>query len=96
MGRDVPVFLGIWKEDPEKFLRQFKRAVMANGDIDEKAWLELLPIHLDDAAAWWYESPSAATKASWRELTKALITEYQAKESYQALLAALSMVRQGL
>jgi hypothetical protein len=28
-------------------------------------------------------------------LTKALVTEYQAKESYQALLAALSVVRQG-
>jgi hypothetical protein len=58
------VFLGTGKEDPEKFLRQFKRAVMANSDRDEEAWLELLPIHLDDAAAWWYESQSTATKAS--------------------------------
>jgi hypothetical protein len=37
---------------------------MANSDRDEEAWLELLPIHLDDAAAWWYESQSTATKAS--------------------------------
>jgi hypothetical protein len=68
---------------------------MANGDRDEDAWLELLPIHLDNAAAWWYESQSTTTKASWGELTKALVTEYQAKESYQALFAALSVVRQG-
>jgi hypothetical protein len=82
MERDILVFLGNGKEDLEKFLRQFKRAVMANGGRDEDAWLELLPIHLDDTVAWWYESLNAQTKASWGDLTKAFVTEYQAKESY--------------
>jgi len=46
-----PVFDGANKADPEKKLRQFKRACMANGDRDELAWLEMLPIHLDDEAS---------------------------------------------
>jgi hypothetical protein len=66
---------------------------MANGDWDEASWLELLPKYLEDTAAWWYESQNVATKASWGELTKAFVTEYQVKESYQALLATLSIIR---
>jgi hypothetical protein len=48
----IPVFDGASKADPEKFLRQFKRACIANGDRHEQAWLEMLPIYLDDEASW--------------------------------------------
>ena len=90
----IPVFDGASKADPKKFLRQFKRACMANGDRDEEAWLEMLPIHLDDEASWWYDAQSAEVKASRSSLTKELLNEFQEKESYQALLGALNLMRQ--
>ena len=90
----IPVFDGASKADPEKFLRQFKRACMANGDRDEIAWLEMLPIHLDDEASWWYDAQSEEVKASWASLTKELLNEFQEKESYQALLGALNLMKQ--
>jgi hypothetical protein len=55
----IPVFDVAGEADPEKYIRQFKRACMANGDCDEKSWLELLPIHLEDEATWWYGSQTA-------------------------------------
>ena len=88
----IPVFDGASKADPEKFLRQFKRACMANGDRDEAVWLEMLPIHLDDEAYWWYDAQPAEVKASWLSLTKELLNEFQEKESYHALLGTLNLV----
>jgi hypothetical protein len=52
----IPVFDDSVNSDPKKFLKQFKRACMANGDRDPVAWLELLPIHLDDESSWWYNA----------------------------------------
>jgi hypothetical protein len=89
----IPVLDGLGKPDSEKFLRQFKRACMSNGDRDEGTWLELLPIHLEDEASWWYESQTAEIKASWILLTKALLTEFQEKESYQVLMGELNIIR---
>jgi hypothetical protein len=47
----IPIFDGTANSDPEKNFKQFKRACMANGGRDPVAWLELLPIHLDDEAS---------------------------------------------
>jgi hypothetical protein len=84
----IPIFAGTANSDPEKFLKQFKRACLANGDKDSSSWLELLPIHLDDEASWWYE---AQTKEL---LTKGLITEFQQKESCQLLMNKLNVIKQ--
>lgn len=90
----IPVFTGKEKEDPERFLRQFQRACMANGDRSEQSWLELLPIHFDDTASFWYDRQTQLTRSTWLSLTKALISEFQEKESYQTLLGTLSLMRQ--
>lgn len=82
----IPVFTGKEKEDPQRFLRQFQRACMANGDRSEQSWLELLPIHFDDTASFWYDRQTQLTRSTWLSLTKALISEFQEKESYQTLL----------
>ena len=60
----ILVFNGAVKADPEKFFKQFKRACMANGDQIEDSWLELIPIHLDDEALWWYDNQSDKVKES--------------------------------
>jgi len=90
----IPVFDSTSKADPKKFLRQFKRACMANGDQDEAAWLEMLPIHLDDEASRWYDTQSIEVKVNWLLLTKELLNEFQEKESYQTLLVTLNLIRQ--
>ena len=89
----IPVFTGKEREDPEKFIRQFKRACMANGDRTDDSWLELLPIHLDDTASYWYDRQNSTTTATWGALTSALITEFQERESYQSLLGTLSLMK---
>lgn len=48
----IPIFDDSADSDPEKFFKQFKRACMANGDRDPIAWLEVLPIYLDDESSW--------------------------------------------
>jgi hypothetical protein len=90
----ILVFDGASKADSEKFLRQFKRACMAKWDRDDAAWLEMLPIHLDDEASWWYDAQPAEVKASWLSLTKELLNEFQEKESYHALLGTLNLMKQ--
>lgn len=90
----IPIFNGAVKADPERFLKQFKRACMANGDRTEDSWLELLPIHLDDEASWWYDSQSVEVKECWDLLTKGLMTEFQERESYQVLMNELNTVKQ--
>lgn len=72
----IPVFEGASKSDPEKFVRQFKRACMTKGDRTEVAWLSLLLIHSEDEAAWWYESKTNGTKRSLDSLTRALCREF--------------------
>jgi len=67
---------------------------MANGDRSEQSWLELLPIHFDDTASFWYDRQNQLTRSTWLSLTKALISEFQEKESYQTLLGTLSLMRQ--
>jgi len=67
---------------------------MANGDRTEDAWLELLPIHLDDTASFWYDRQTTTTKLTWTTLFVTLITKFQERESYQNLLETLSLVRQ--
>jgi hypothetical protein len=67
---------------------------MSNGDRDPIAWLELLPIHLNDEASWWYDVQSGEVKASWDLLTKGLLAKFQEKESYQLLMGELNVIRQ--
>jgi hypothetical protein len=89
----IPVFDDSANSDPEKFLKQFKRACMANRDRDPVAWLELLPIHLDDEVFWWYDAQLGEVKTSWDLLTKGLLAKFQEKENYQLLMEKLNVIR---
>jgi hypothetical protein len=90
----IPVFYGMDKEDPEAYMREFKRSCMANGDCKEALWLQVFPDFLEEAAHQWYMRQSAAVKGNWKALKKAFILEFQSKESYQSLLGLLSSVMQ--
>jgi hypothetical protein len=73
----IPVFDGSANSDSKRFFKQFKGACMVNGDRDPVAWMELLPIHLDDEASWWYDAQRGDVKASLDLLTKGLLAEFQ-------------------
>jgi hypothetical protein len=90
----IPVFYGEDKADPEAYLREFKKACMANGDRDVATWLQLFPDFLEEAASRWYERQSPSVKSSWEVLIKTFVAEFQSKESYLSLLGSLGSVCQ--
>lgn len=72
----------------------YQSSMKANDDRDEALWLFLMPIHLEDEAAWWYEGQTKEVKANWTLLTKALCNLFQEKESCQFLMSHLSLMHQ--
>jgi hypothetical protein len=89
-----PVFYGEDKEDPEAYLREFRRACDANNDRDEASWVQLLPDFLEKAARPWYLRQPIVIKTNWDQLRQKFIAEFQPRESYQSLMHALSTASQ--
>lgn len=89
-----PVFYGEDKEDPEVYLREFRRVCVANNDRDEASWVQLLPDFLEKAARRWYLRQPIVIKTNWDQLRQKFIAEFQPRESYQSLMHALSTASQ--
>jgi len=51
----IPVFRGSKGEDPEMFLREYKRACISTGLRITTEWLNFLPKFLEGTASFWFE-----------------------------------------
>lgn len=85
MGK-IPVFYGNPGEDPEAYLREFKRACISNGDRKPKEWTELLPSFLEGRALKWAEEQNEELLEDWDKLCSAILDEFLPEEKYELLL----------
>ena len=69
----IPVFKGVKDEDPESFLRNYKRTCKSG---TTENWVTFLPEFLEGRACQWYERQPEATKLSWEHLSVGLIMEF--------------------
>jgi len=51
----IPVFRGSKGEDPEVFLREYKRACIGTGLRTTTEWLNFLTEFLEGTASYWFE-----------------------------------------
>ncbi len=91
----IPVFRGSKGEDPEMFLREYKRACIGMGLRTALEWLNFLPEFLEGTASLWFERQTEELKGSWNDITKALVKEFSVKNVYQNLILELSQLKQG-
>ena len=91
----IPVFRGSKGEDPEVFLREYKRACIGTGLRTAVEWLNFFPEFLEGTASHWFERQTEALKGSWNDITKALVKEFSVKNVYQNLILELSQLKQG-
>ncbi len=91
----IPVFRGNKGEDPEVFLREYKRACIGTGLRTIVEWLNFLPKFLKGTTSLWFERQMKELKGSWNDITKALVKEFFMKNVYQNLILELSQLKQG-
>ncbi|CAK9191943.1 unnamed protein product [Sphagnum troendelagicum] len=91
----IPVFRGSKGEDPEAFLREYKRACIGTGLRTAVEWLNFLPEFLEGTASFWFERQTEELKGSWNDITKALMKEFSVKNVYQNLMLEMSQLKQG-
>jgi hypothetical protein len=91
----IPVFRGSKGEDPEMFLREYKRACIGMGLRTAMEWLNFLPEFLEGSALIWFERQTEELKESWIDITKALVKEFSVKNAYKSLILELSQLKQG-
>jgi hypothetical protein len=91
----IPVFRESKGEDPEVFLREYKRACIGTRLRTATEWLNFLPEFLEGTASLWFERQTEELKGSWVDITKALVKEFSVKNVYQNLILELSQLKQG-
>jgi hypothetical protein len=68
-----PIFRGNKDEDPEIFLRVYKRACIGTRLRTAIEWLNFFPEFLEGTTSHWFEQQTKALKESWNDITKALM-----------------------
>ncbi len=91
----IPIFWGSKGEDPEMFLKEYKRACIGTGLRTATEWLNFLPEFLEGTASLWFKQQTEDLKGSWIDITKALVKEFFVKNVYQNLILELSQLKQG-
>jgi len=91
----IPVFRGSKGEDPEVFLREYKRACIGTGLRIAVKWFNFLLEFFKSTASFWFERQTEELKGSWNDITKALVKEFSMKNVYQNLMLELSQLKQG-
>jgi hypothetical protein len=91
----ILVFKGSKGEDPEIFLREYKRACIGTGLRTAAEWFNFLPEFLEGSASLWFGRQTKELKGSWIDITKALVKEFSVKNVYQNLILELSQLKQG-
>jgi hypothetical protein len=89
----IPVFRGSKGEDPEVFLREYKRACIGTRLRTAAKWLNFLPEFLEGTTSFWFERQTEELKGSWNDITKALVKEFSVKNVYQNLMLELSQLK---
>jgi hypothetical protein len=89
----IPVFRGSKGEDPEVFLREYKRACISTRLRITAEWLNFLPEFLEGTTSLWFERQTEELKGSWIDITKALVKEFFVKNVYQNLILELSQLK---
>jgi hypothetical protein len=92
----ILVFRGSMGEDPEVFLREYKRACIGTGLRIATEWLNFLPEFLEGTTSLRFERQTEELKGSWIDITKALVKEFSVKNVYQNLILELSQLNKGL
>jgi predicted solute-binding protein len=96
----ILVFKGSKGENPEVFLREYKRTCISMGLIIVVKWINFFPEFLKSTASQWFERQTKALKGSWNDIIKALVKEFFVKKFfvknvYQNLILELSQLKQG-
>jgi hypothetical protein len=91
----IPIFRVSKGEDPEVFLREYKRASISTGLKTTTEWLNFLPEFLESTASLWFERQTEKLKGSWIDTTKALMKEFSVKNVSQNFIFELSQLKQG-
>ncbi len=91
----IPVFRGSKGENPEVFLREYKRACLGTKLRTATEWLNFLPEFLEGMVSHWFERQMEELKGSWDDITKALVKEFFVKNVYQNLILELGQLKQG-
>jgi hypothetical protein len=91
----IPVFKGSKGDDPEVFLREYKRACIGTGLKTATEWFNLFPKFLEGTTSHWFEPQTEALEGSWNDMTKALVKEFSVKSVYQNLILELNQLKQG-
>ena len=92
----IPIFKGVKDEDPESFLKKYKRTCISTRSRTMKNLITFLPKFIEGTTCQWYERQPEATKLSWKHLSVGLITEFGKNHSYETLICKLSKVKQGV
>jgi hypothetical protein len=75
------------------FLREYKRACISTGLRTATEWLNFLPEFLEGMTSLWFKRQTEELKASWIDITKALVKEFSVKNVYQNLILELSQLK---
>jgi hypothetical protein len=89
----IPVFRGSKGEDPEVFLREYKRACIGTMLRTAMEWLNFLPEFLEDTTSLWFEQQTKQLKGSWIDIIKALVKDFFVKNVYQNLILELNQLK---
>lgn len=89
----ILVFSGTKVEDPELFLRSYKRACISTSSQTYESWSTFLPEFFEAKASQWYKRQSDNTKSSSEHVSIGLVREFGRKDSYEVLICELSQVK---
>jgi hypothetical protein len=89
----ISVFRGSKGEDPEMFLREYKKACIGTGLKTITKWLNLFPEFLKGTTSHWFERQTKTLKGSWNDIIKALVKEFSMKNVYQNLIFELNELK---
>jgi hypothetical protein len=72
----ILVFKGSKGEDPEVFLREYKRACIGTALKTAAEWFNFLHEFLGGTTSLWFEKQTKELKGSWIDITKSLVKSF--------------------
>jgi hypothetical protein len=89
----IPILKGSKGEDPEVFLKEYKRVCIGTGFKTTTQWINFSPEFLKSITSYQFECQTKALKGSWNDITKALMKEFFVKNVYQNLIFELNQLK---
>lgn len=88
------MFYGRGGKDIEIYLREFKRACIANGRDTPEQLFSLLPSFLEDKALKWYDDLDKNDVTNYDGLCNSLLDQFLPEEKYDALMMEVASLQQ--